>query len=187
MMSSASVQAFAGKAREYCAFIEVAAGTPLPDRLATARRLLVEVYLLALALPEGPPSDESEDDIEVRAPLDWPDMGDAEFYRLFFDPYEEDQEAVTASLSDDLLDIYRDLRSGLAILDSGRQHAEVDAAWEWRFGFEGHWGNHAVAALRALHWAISRASDSGLVRKARTRSRGPDPPRSHRHRGVRVA
>lgn len=54
-------------------------------------------------------------------------------------------------LADDLADIWRDLRSALDWLDSGADPADV--LWEWRFGFETHWGLHAVQALRALHVA----------------------------------
>lgn len=60
-------------------------------------------------------------------------------------------DVALAPLADDLADIWRDLRSALDWLDSGADPA--DAVWEWRFGFETHWGHHAVQALRALHAA----------------------------------
>lgn len=30
-----------------------------------------------------------------------------------------------------------------------------DAVWEARSGMTLHWGNHAVSALRALHWTLA--------------------------------
>jgi hypothetical protein len=69
-----------------------------------------------------------------------------------FDPYELDQP-VAGSLSDDLLDVYRDVRRGLALWESRR---DADAVWEWKFHFDAHWGAHAVDALRALHRACGR-------------------------------
>jgi len=65
------------------------------------------------------------------------------------DPCQDDQpEPTIHSLSDDLADIYCDLRSGLNALDDGMD--PVDVIWEWRFSFTSHWGDHVLEALRAL-------------------------------------
>ena len=70
-----------------------------------------------------------------------------------FDPYDPDGSApVMASLSDDIADIYRDLQGGLVAFRAG----EIDdAVWEWRFGFDTHWGRHAAHGLFALHALIT--------------------------------
>jgi hypothetical protein len=52
------------------------------------------------------------------------------------------------SLAGDLSEIWADLREGLSLYDHGHV---VEAVWEWRFGFEHHWGTHLVAAQRAIH------------------------------------
>jgi hypothetical protein len=52
-------------------------------------------------------------------------------------------------VSDDLADIWLDLKHGLLALDDGAPPDDV--TWEWRFGFYAHWGRHATEALRALH------------------------------------
>jgi hypothetical protein len=72
-----------------------------------------------------------------------------EAYWEVFDPFAH-SEPVGGSLSDDGLDIYKDLRGGLALWDG---HSKIAGIWEWRFFFEIHWGNHAVDALRVLHRA----------------------------------
>jgi hypothetical protein len=65
-------------------------------------------------------------------------------------PYGKEAEAaVPLPLSDDLADIWLDLKHGLLALDD-RARPE-DVTWEWRFGFYAHWGRHATEALRALH------------------------------------
>lgn len=74
-------------------------------------------------------------------------LGDADYYRLIFDPYQADPP-VTASLADDVADIYRDLRGGFALLEPGGMRD--GAVWEWRFGFDSHWGRHAAHALYAV-------------------------------------
>jgi hypothetical protein len=62
-------------------------------------------------------------------------------------------------LSDDLGDVYRDVKEGLLLRDAG--FSDTDVAWQWRFQFWIHWGTLAVGALRALH---SRLSDAGGAR-----------------------
>jgi hypothetical protein len=66
-----------------------------------------------------------------------------------FDPYEEGK-LVTGSLTDDVIDVYCDLKMGLDAFDAG--HVE-GAVWDWRFNFAHHWGHHAVDGLRALQRA----------------------------------
>jgi hypothetical protein len=69
-------------------------------------------------------------------------------YRVVFDSLEDDPDGlVTGWLADDLTDIYRDLKTGLAEWEAG--HAE-DAIWEWRFAYFSHWGRHATHAQSAI-------------------------------------
>jgi hypothetical protein len=84
-------------------------------------------------------------------------FGEREFYREIFDPYESREEApeLYGSLSDDLADIYRDVRSGLL---KWRRGDSGEALWEWWFHFEIHWGEHASGAVRAMY-ALSRWRD----------------------------
>lgn len=63
-----------------------------------------------------------------------------------FNPWSDD-EPVHAELSDCLADIYKELREGLAAIDAGRRD---EAVWDWRFGWEYHWGRHAWEALAAI-------------------------------------
>jgi hypothetical protein len=57
-------------------------------------------------------------------------------------------------LSDDLLIIYRDVQSGLYEWDKATGPQKLDIIWEWEFGFETHWGEHATNAIRALYWLL---------------------------------
>jgi hypothetical protein len=58
---------------------------------------------------------------------------------------------VEASLSDDILDIYKDVKKGILLYE---KNEHIEAIWEWKFCFEIHWGSHAVDEIRALHSAI---------------------------------
>jgi hypothetical protein len=53
-------------------------------------------------------------------------------------------------LTDDLTDIWKDVKTGLLMLDAGRPEAESDALWHWRSMLEVHWGPHASWAIGAL-------------------------------------
>ena len=126
--------------REFCAFIETAAQVDARERILRARVQVAELVHAACRLPSGD-ADGPDVDQEVSTPTDWPDV-----YHEVFDPYV-DEPPVCGSLSDDLLDIYRDLKRGLVAYDAGQVGAAV---WEWRFHFDHHWGDHAVDALRYL-------------------------------------
>ena len=108
-------------------------------------------------------SQEPPDGVEAgptgEPPKGWPGFEKFDGYWEVFDPYEEGAP-VGGSLSDDLLDVYGDLRRGLALWEQGgvtkRGELRIAAIWEWRFQFEIHWGDHAIDALRALHRACGR-------------------------------
>jgi hypothetical protein len=63
------------------------------------------------------------------------------------DPFEF-EEPVCGDLRDDLQDIYDDLRTGIREYEAGRKN---NAIWDWKFGVDNHWGQHAVDAIRALN------------------------------------
>ena len=52
---------------------------------------------------------------------------------------------------DDLADIYRDLHNGLVLWNRGRPNAQAQAAWQWRFDYEMHWGEHLFRAMLTVH------------------------------------
>ena len=140
---------FVETAREFIAFVEDGAVRLEPQpRLVAARRVLARLVAAATALPMVEP--ESDGPLPtVAAPADWPGFEQHDLYWEVFDPYV-DEAPVAGDLSDDVIDIYREVREALTRYDTGNTK---DATWSWRFGFEGHWGDHAVDALRALQRA----------------------------------
>jgi Domain of unknown function (DUF5063) len=69
-----------------------------------------------------------------------------EHYRMVFDPYENKEEPILGSISDDLADIWREIARGLEALRNG---AAENAIAHWRFSFACHWGcHHATHVLR---------------------------------------
>ena len=127
---------------------------------------LMQLYLAALELP-APWSDGLANAPET------PRIGDEEQHRVLhalgvrlpFDAYGivfdplilPPEECSIGSLADDLLDIYRDVVTGLREYERGRR---ANALWEWGLSFQQHWGYHATAAIRSLHnWLASEELD----------------------------
>jgi hypothetical protein len=145
--------AFELLARRYCAWVESSDELDRDRFLEELERHLAALYLAAIDLPTGdadgpdaPPSMTNEEWQALSRRIS-EKLGDADYYRLIFDPYQADPP-VTASLADDVADIYRDLRGGFALLEAGG--TRDGAVWEWRFGFDSHWGRHAAHALYAV-------------------------------------
>jgi len=68
------------------------------------------------------------------------------------EPREADPPQPTlGSLSDDLADIWRELKEGLLALESDPSVDINDVVWHWRYSFEIHWARHAAGAIGALN------------------------------------
>ncbi|WP_433498743.1 DUF5063 domain-containing protein [Sphaerimonospora sp. CA-214678] len=78
-------------------------------------------------------------------------LGPVDDYAEVFDPYKD--TAVTPyRLSDDLTAVAVDLIHGLRHYRAGRP---LEALWWWQYSYFNTWGNHAGAALRALHALVA--------------------------------
>jgi hypothetical protein len=143
-------------AERYCAFIESSESLGRGEFVWQLAEHLVGLYAAGMRLPfpdgdddfDAPESMTSEEYQELFQRLGRK-LGDADFYSVMFDPYESGSTPVTGSLADDAADIYRDLLSGLNVI--AVEGGLGNAVWEWRFGFDNHWGKHAAEALYALH------------------------------------
>jgi len=153
---SPDVAVFVDQARQFCELTDKANEYAQDKRLAAVRQRLLELYEAGSNLPEVEAPQGIDADESPEAPMSWPGFGDVDVYWEVFDPYEE-SAPVAGSLSDDVLDIYRDVRRGLDLWDKGAKtngdNYRLSAIWEWRFHFDMHWGDHAIDALRALHRA----------------------------------
>jgi Domain of unknown function (DUF5063) len=146
---------FVAAAEAFLSLVDSSDTLPRAQLVRDLERSILDLYVAALALAPGEPDAELEPatrmtDREWRALYERLSDQLAEFdsYSLVFDPFEIGSEPVVGSLADDLADIYRDVAEGLASFRDG----DVDeAVWQWRFGFDSHWGQHAAQALPALH------------------------------------
>jgi len=83
--------------------------------------------------------------LAARASASFPELG----LYTDVDPTEGlTQEVTQGDAIDDLADIARDLSGVISLIESG---AANDAIWEFRFGYQTHWGMHLHRLRRYLH------------------------------------
>ena len=155
------IERFADIVRRFCAWAE----TPLADaetEMQAARSLLAELHTV-IFLP-----DVETDDVTREVPVsdEWQNVFKrfasfpVDSYWIVFDPIEaQEGETVHATVSDDLSDIYRDLKRGLQFFEAGHL---AEAAWEWKFHFKIHWGWQLLEAQKVVHFWFVHNEDEDL-------------------------
>ena len=146
-MKNKVVDDFFQSAGHYCSIIEDFDSNQIHSNLKTLHVSLLDLYSKALILPEVEQNNEEVNDLNIVVPQI--NFGEYDHYWEVFNPYEL-EPPVGASLSDDILDIYKDVKKGILLYEKNKS---IEAIWEWKFSFEIHWGSHAVDAIRALHTA----------------------------------
>ena len=146
-MKNKDVDNFFLSALNYCNVVEDLNSNKGKNNLNNLLVSLLDLYSKALYLPDVEPENDEVSDIKLSVPQILFDEYD--HYRKVFNPYHLD-EPVGASLSDDILEIYKDVKNGIILYEKNKYS---EAIWEWKFNFEIHWGSHAVDAIRVLHSA----------------------------------
>ena len=139
------LQSFYQSASDFCKFVQEEIQSE--ETIDTLISFLMRLYLSAMTLPQPVlekerPQHKRTAPVEIRFQTDMPTR-----YREVSDPLEK-ESPIFCDLKDDLADIACDLQDGIAAYDSG---LVGKAAFIWRDGFEFHWGNHVVDAIRVLH------------------------------------
>jgi hypothetical protein len=150
---------FVAVANEYCKYAEHASEIKGEEFLKILQRLLPLLYIKASFLPELTPFFENGNEKFVTED-DWTGIhdvfrtrfGSANDYLEVFDERMNDSEApVTASLAENIADIYQDLKDFILLYQTGTTEVMNDALWECGMNFENYWGQKLVNALRAIH------------------------------------
>ncbi|WP_394270032.1 DUF5063 domain-containing protein [Qipengyuania sp.] len=117
--------------------------------LAISLDNLVSVYFTTVDVeptdgPDAPAMDYSS--FARRANRAFPELGSYPYA----DPGGESgqDELLVADAIDDIADIAGDLSEVLWLLNAGR---EIDAIWDFRFGYQYHWGDHLHSLRHYLH------------------------------------
>ncbi len=148
-----AAEGFAGLVSEYVTLVDNLSTFTTSAFLFECSRLLPRIYLHALELP-GVFVSEAYGNEELDSPVGaiMEKLGKYDFYHDIFDPIF-DEEIVYQSISEDLADIYVDLKGQIHNFETGGVYKEY-AIWNWSFGFQNHWGKHVLSTLKPIHWLL---------------------------------
>ncbi len=182
---SRNVVEFVTVANEYCQAIEQVNRIPATANLQKMQKLLPLLYLKASLLPQSERVlDEelekyvSEFDYNVLHQK-WLTLlnENDNFYEVFDPSIQFGHEAVTASISENLLDIYQDLKNFLVSYSIGNEEVMNDALVECNEHFVQFWGQQVVNVLRAVHMLVYSDVDFGNSEKNDTVQPGTGNPK----------
>lgn len=151
---------FVTVAAEYCSFIERSEGMECKPFADTLLKLLPLLYIKVSMLPECHrllEEDElehfvTEDDYEVvRLTLADVLAGHDDYLDVFVAEMKYSDVPIRKNISEDLADIYQDLKNFICLFQTGINQTMNDALVECREHFEQYWGQTLVNTMRALH------------------------------------
>ena len=165
---SKNVIEFVTVANEFCNGIEQVSRFSVEENLQKLQKILPLLYLKAAMLPktERLLDEELEEyvtefDYNVLHQKWLQELNEYDSFYEVFDPgIQFGQETVTASISENLLDIYQDLKDFLMSYSIGNEEVMNDALHECLYRFEDSWGQRLVNVLRAIHMLLT--SDAGF-------------------------
>jgi hypothetical protein len=166
---SRNVVEFVAVANEFCKYAEHASELKGDEMLKILQRLLPLMYLKASLLPAFEPFFEDGNEKFVTE-SDWfrihesfrKQFGTADDYlEVFDDKFTESEIPVASSLSENMADIYQDMKDFLLLYQTGTKEVMNDAIWECKMNFENIWGQKLVNALRAIHKFIYSGAEIG--------------------------
>lgn len=148
-----SMERFVQLARDYIALVEDIDNLRPFDFLEHCAQLLPEVYAYGMRIGHIEPATDTLNDHEVDSPMSklMGFLGKYDPYHMVFNPLGK-KKAITAPLSDDLADIYLDLKRPLLTYESGNV---AEAQWHWRFNIRDHCGQHIVHAMAPIHQLVN--------------------------------
>lgn len=162
-METTEFKAFIKSVNEYLSLIEDIDKIQAYELLFRSVVILPIVYSLGMMLPDVDPSTNEPERYDGKSMMGaiLEKIGKYDNYSEIFDPIFEN-EIVVGSLSDDLADIYADLKGPMISFDSGREN---DAIWQWKFNLKTHCGDHLVDSLRVIHRLVNDHMDPDYENK----------------------
>jgi hypothetical protein len=160
---SRNVIEFATVANEFCAFVETVSDQSRNVFLGKLQKLLPLLYLKTSLLPEISEEEVEESPEKFVTESDYnfilrklsSKLGEFDSYPEIFEPGTPLGEAnVEANISENVADIYQDLKDFILSYRIGTVEVMKAALWECRNNFEGYWGQRLVNGLRAVHLLV---------------------------------
>jgi hypothetical protein len=170
---SRNVVEFVAVANEFSKYAEHASELQGEELLKILQRILPLMYLKASLLPQLTPFFEDGNEKFVTE-SDWNIINDTlkekfgtanDYLEVFDEKINENDAPVVASISENMADIYQDMKDFLLLYQTGTDEVMNDAVWECRMNFENFWGQKLVNSLRAIHKFIYSGEEIGKTEK----------------------
>lgn len=150
---------FVTVAAEFCAYLERAESLRRKEFVDTILKILPLLYIKASMLPEcemqsddEPESFVTEDDYEVLRYSLAALMADKDDYlEVFMQDMRYSDTPITRCISEDLADIYQDVKNFISVFQLGFDETMHDSLALCRDNFSLYWGQTLVNTMRALH------------------------------------
>ncbi len=164
---SKNVVEFVTVANEYCGLMEQVSKFSALETLQRLQKILPLLYLKATLLPKNEKVLDEELERYITE-LDYNMLHQKwlqllnendDFYEVFDPSIQFGQETVTASISENLMDIYQDLKNFLISYSLGNEEVMNDVLYECTLHFEEFWGQQLVNVLRAVHMLVYSGTD----------------------------
>lgn len=166
---SHNVVEFVAAANEFCKYSEHADELNGDEILKIMQRILPFMYLKASLLPSLEPVFEDGNEKFVTE-ADWnrihvnisQKLGIADdFTPEMSEKLDDSDIPVPVTISENLADIYQDIKDFLILYQTGTREVMNDAVWECRMNFETLWGPKLLNALSAIHRFVYSGKEIG--------------------------
>jgi hypothetical protein len=170
---SRNIVEFVAVSNEFCKYAEHASELKGDELLKILQRILPLMYLKASLLPQLEPFFEEGNEKFVTE-SDWTEISDIlkekfgtadDYLEVFDDKIKETEGPVVSSISENMADIYQDVKDFLLLYQTGTAEVMNDAVWECRMNFENFWGQKLVNSMRAIHKFLYSGEEIGKVEK----------------------
>lgn len=156
---SSEMLEFVKAANACCAFLEQLKGTEGRSFFSDSVKLLSTVYTTFINTGESEPVFESPAEPTVTE-QEWSALFQKiamilgphnDILRIAKEEEFDRSELVNHTISEDMADLYQELRDFTNIYSRGMEELMNDAAWELKERFTEHWGAKLLRVLQALH------------------------------------
>jgi len=171
---SRNVVEFVAVANEFSKYAVHASTLKGDELLKILQRILPLMYLKASLLPQLEPFFEDGNEKFVTE-ADWNIINETlrekfgtanDYLEVFDEKINQSEGPVASSISENMADIYQDIKDFLLLYQTGTKEVMNDAVWECRMNFENFWGQKLVNSMRAIHKFLYSGEEIGKVEKA---------------------
>jgi hypothetical protein len=164
---SHNVIEFVAVANEYCKYAEHASGLKGDEMLRIMQRIMPLMYLKASLLPALEPVFDDGNEKFVTE-TDWQRIHDNlrqklgtanDFTAEVSDVLDDSGIPVPVTLSENMSDIYQDMKDFILLYQTGTKEVMNDAIWECRMNFETLWGPKLINSMKAIHSFLYSGKD----------------------------